>query len=238
MKVRRRQVGDTDVLSFEGEFDASTVHAVSEIDRLIEEGRHRFVFSFAALTFIASPVLGYFVKTAKRLRGLGGTVVFSRPSQFMQATIRTLGLDQIFDIFPDDQAALAHLRAREPGSIPVDDRLLRATEIRFGLADGAGKAAVGRIVAIHEDGATLKYPSDPDRMAIEREDLAVGRRLRIVLPEVLPGGGRPLEMEIAEVEDAGDASRYRLRHAREADRGLLLRAFGGESGRDADAPDR
>jgi anti-anti-sigma regulatory factor len=62
-------------------------------------------------------VLGYFVKVGKKLKDMGGGVVFSRPSQFMEATIRTLGLDQIFDVFPDDHAAVRHFQggARTPG---------------------------------------------------------------------------------------------------------------------------
>ncbi|HEX5138819.1 MAG TPA: STAS domain-containing protein [Planctomycetota bacterium] len=111
MKVRRKQVGDIDILTFEGEFDASTIPAIEAIDGLLEQGRNRLVFSFAELTFVASPVLGYFVKVGKRLKGLGGAVVFSRPSPFMEATIRTLGLDQIFDVFPDDNTALRHFGA-------------------------------------------------------------------------------------------------------------------------------
>jgi len=116
VKVRRRQVGDVDVLSFEGEFDASTVPAVEAIDGLIDQGRIRLVFSFAKLTFIASPVLGYFVKTGRRLKDLGGGVALSRPSQFMEATIRTLALDQIFDVFPDDDAAVRHLQGGAGGA--------------------------------------------------------------------------------------------------------------------------
>lgn len=115
VKVRRRQVGDVDILSFEGEFDASTVPAVEAIDGLIDQGRTRLVFSFARLTFIASPVLGYFVKTRKRAKGLGGGVAFSRPSKFMDVTIRTLGLDQIFDVFPDDDAAVRHFQGGTGG---------------------------------------------------------------------------------------------------------------------------
>jgi anti-anti-sigma factor len=118
VRVRRKQVGGVDVLSFEGEFDASTVPAVEAIDGLVEQGRTRLVFSFAGLTFVASPVLGYFVRVGKRLKDVGGAVVFSRPSQFMEATIRTLGLDQIFDVFPDDTAAVRHLRG--PAGVPGD----------------------------------------------------------------------------------------------------------------------
>jgi anti-sigma B factor antagonist len=115
VKIRRKQVGDIDVLSFEGEFDASTVPAIEAIDGLLEQGRTRLVFSFAALTFVASPVLGYFVKVGKKLKDMGGGVVFSRPSQFMEATIRTLGLDQIFDVFEDDQAAVRHFQGGSGG---------------------------------------------------------------------------------------------------------------------------
>ena len=118
MKVRRRQVGDVDVLTFEGEFDASTMPAIEAIDGLLEQGRTRFVFSFAELTFVASPVLGYFVKIGRTVKDLGGAVVFSRPSPFMQATIRTLGLDQIFDVFPDDNTALSHFGTAGDGGAP------------------------------------------------------------------------------------------------------------------------
>jgi len=124
VKVRRKQVGEVDILSFEGEFDASTVPAIEAIDGLVEEGRTRLVFSFAGLTFVASPVLGYFVKIGKRLRDMGGGVVFSRPSPFMQATIRTLGLDQIFDVFADDNAAVRHFQGARgtAGDAPPRER--------------------------------------------------------------------------------------------------------------------
>jgi anti-sigma B factor antagonist len=105
-----------DILSFEGEFDASTVPAIEAIDGLVENGRRRLVFSFAGLTFVASPVLGYFVKVGKRVKQAGGEVVLSRPSQFMDATIRTLGLDQIFDVFPDDDAAVRHFQGGRGGA--------------------------------------------------------------------------------------------------------------------------
>jgi len=116
VKVRRKQVGDVDVLTFEGESAASTMPAIEAIDGLLEQGRTRLVFSFASLTFVASPVLGYFVKVGKKVKDLGGAVVFSRPSPFMQATIRTLGLDQIFDVFPDDNTALLHFETAGDGA--------------------------------------------------------------------------------------------------------------------------
>jgi anti-anti-sigma factor len=216
VRIAPKRLGEIDVLSFSGEFDASKA-PVAEIDDLIASGRRRLVCSFGELRFITSPVIGYLVKSAKRLKGLGGEIVLAEPSRFMLATIRTLGLDQIFEVFPTEGEAVAHLaKARAPGE--------RAA-VAFALADAPDAEASGRILSLHEDGITLKYPEDPDRVRIDPEELRGGRRLRLRFRE--PRLDRLVEAE-AEVA-AAVGGRYRLRYTRidARDRDALARLAGG-----------
>lgn len=231
MRIERQEVGQVDILSFSGEFDASKAPLI-EIDRLVEEGRIRLVCSFAGLKFIASPVLGYLVKTAKRLKGRGGEMVLSAPSRFMRATIQTLGLDQIFEVFPDDAAAVAHFaKARPADGVPVDEKILGSTTISFRLLDAAA-TAVGRILSLHGDGIAFRYPADPDRVKIDPDDLEVGRKLWIRFRQPFLDRERFFEMEAEIAASAGvdeGSRRYRLRYTRieDRDRETLARLVGG-----------
>ncbi len=234
MRIERRQVGDVDVLSFSGEFDASTA-PLAEIDVLVDAGHIRLVCSFRALTFITSPVIGHLVKTGKRLKGRGGELVFSEPSRFMRATIQTLGLDQIFEVFPTDDLAVAHLsRPRPADGLRVDEGLLGSTAIFFRLPDGRD-TAVGRLLSLHEDGVTFQYPADPDRVKIDPEDLGTGQGLSVRFRQPFLDRERFFEME-AEIAATGDldgeSRSYRLRYTRidDRDRETLARLVGGRGG--------
>lgn len=230
MRIERRQAGQVDILSFSGEFDASKA-PLTEIDRLVEDGRIRLVCNFRDLKFIASPVLGYLVKTGKRLKGRGGELVFSEPSRFMRATIQTLGLDQIFEVFPGDAAAFAHLAKAPLDGLPVDEKILGSTTISFRRLDAAA-TAVGRILSLHKDGIAFLYPADPDRVKIDPEDLDVGRKLWIRFRQPFLDRERFFEME-AEITGSADldegSRRYRLRYTRieDRDRETLARLVGG-----------
>lgn len=232
MRIERRQAGPVDILSFSGEFDASKV-PLAEVDRLIEGGRTRLVCSFGELKFITSPVIGYLVKAGKRLKGRGGEMVFSAPSRFMRATIQTLGLDQIFEVFPTDAAAVEYLgRARPADGQPVDENVLGSTTISFRLADASAGTASGRILSIHEDGVTLLYPMDPDRVKIDPDDLETGQKLWIRFRQPFLDRERFFEME-AEIATAAESEEggrtYRLRYTKidDGDRAILLRFLGG-----------
>jgi anti-anti-sigma factor len=235
VRIDRKRVGQVDVLSFVGEFDRAPL---VELDALVEEGRIRLVCSFRGLTFVTSPVIGHLVKTAKQLKTRGGEIVFSDPSRFMQATIQTLGLDQIFEVFPTDALAIRHLeRARPAEGLPVDEKILGSTALFFRLAD-TPDTAVGRILALHEDGVAFQYPADPDRVKIDPEDLGAGCSLQIRFRQPFLDRERFFEME-AEIAESrgfdGESRRYRVRYTRidDRDRTTLARLVRGP---DRDAP--
>ena len=229
MKIERKTAGDVNILAFTGEFDAFNLPQISEkIDDLVQRGCNRLVFNLHLLKFINSSALGYLIKTAKRLRELDGELVLSEPSKFFQTTIKTLGIDQIFKIFPDDNEAVKYFhgvgakQAVTGEGIPVDEKLLGSTTMFFRLLDAPETMAVGKILSIYEDGPTFKYPSDPDKVKIDPDDLQIGRKLWIKFRQPFLDQERFFEMEAeitmaVDLEDTDGASKYRLRYTKISD---------------------
>lgn len=227
MKIERKTAGDVTILAFTGEFDAFNLPTISEkIDTLIQGGCTRLVFNLRLLKFINSSALGYLIKTHKRLRELEGELVLSEPSKFFQTTIKTLGIDQIFKVFEDDQEALKYFHdagGKEAGKfegVPVDEKLLGSTTVFFRLLDAPETMAVGKILSIYEDGPTFKYPADPDKVKIDPDELIIGRGLWIKFRQPFLDKERFFEMEAEIVmavdleDDPHGASKYRLRYTK------------------------
>lgn len=112
MEVHSRADGDVVVLTLRGHCETDDLPALrAKVDGIIEGGARKLCLNFAGLSFLNSTALGYLVATSKRLRETGGELVFSEPSRFFAATIRTLELHHLFEIFPHDDAALRHFAA-------------------------------------------------------------------------------------------------------------------------------
>lgn len=112
MEIYRRTVGDVTILSFQGELDSDNLPAArEETDGVIQSGCELLIFNLGELAFLNSSALAYLITVHKRVKSMGGQVVFSAPSRFFQTTIKHLGLEREFTVFADDQAALEHFGA-------------------------------------------------------------------------------------------------------------------------------
>lgn len=110
MKIYRRTAGDVTILSLQGELDSDNLPAArEETDGVIQSGCDRLIFNLGELAFLNSSALAYLITVHKRVKSMGGQLVFSQPSRFFQTTIKHLGLERVFRVFEDDQAALEHL---------------------------------------------------------------------------------------------------------------------------------
>jgi len=228
MKIERREQPDgVTILTFAGEFDAFNLQKISEgIDQLIQKGRTRLIFNLKGLKFINSSALGYLIKTHKNLREYDGELVLSEPSKFFETTVATLGIDQIFKIYPNDEEAVKHFHGEggqemtEYEGVPVDESLLGSTKLFFKLLDKPDTMAVGKILSIYEDGPTFKYPADPDKVKIDEDELQIGRKLWAKFRQPFLEKERYFECE-AEIVMAVDldndphgASKFRLRYTK------------------------
>ena len=109
MRIQRNTIGSVTVVAFAGEFDAMDLPAVDqEMEGIVQEGCTRLVFNLRDLTFINSIWISYLLKTSRDLKAEDGELVLSEPSRFFQRVGKALGIDRVFTIVPDDQAALKH----------------------------------------------------------------------------------------------------------------------------------
>ncbi len=226
MKIERKTAGNVTILAFAGEFDAFNLPTISEkLDALLQTGCTRLVFNLRLLKFINSSALGYLIKTNKRLRELDGELVLSEPSKFFQSTITTLGIDQIFKIFPTDEEAVKYYhdaggeQQTSFEGVPVDEKLLGSTTMFFRILEDPAAMAVGKILSIYEEGPTFKYPADPDKVKIDPEDLTIGRKLWIKFRQPFLEKERFFEMEAeitmaVDLDDTEGAAKYRLRYTK------------------------
>ena len=110
MEIGRRSAGEVTVVSLSGEFDAKSMDAVRDaVEEIREEGCTRLVMNLSALRFLNSPAITFLIQTAKELDGVGGKLVLSQLSSFLEGKMETLGLERVFGVFPDDDAAITHL---------------------------------------------------------------------------------------------------------------------------------
>jgi anti-anti-sigma factor len=111
MKVTRSERDGVAILRLAGEFDS---FETEEMRRLFEqcllEGRRRLVFDLTDLVFANSTTIAFFISAQKRAREAGGGMILARPGEFLQKTLRTLGLDQVLTISPEVDSAVHSLR--------------------------------------------------------------------------------------------------------------------------------
>lgn len=189
MKLEKRRYDDVVILRFIGEFDASNLQTFQpKIDQMIEAGDRQLVLDLHALKFVNSSALGYLIKANKRVKELGGDVVIARPSRFIQKTLSTLGLDQVFTAFQSVEDAILRFKKGETiGKIDLsgaayDETLTGAVPILFRKDDDPSLPPnqVGRIVTLYEDGLLFRYePTSQGGKDPVEKDLVAGTRLKV-----------------------------------------------------------
>lgn len=109
MDIQKRQDDGVVYFALSGQFDTTALPAFQDhVDGLIERGPRNICVNFRDVTFINSTAIGYLVDAAQQLKDEDGELVFSAPSDFVSATVRTLGLFHIFDIYDSDRDAADH----------------------------------------------------------------------------------------------------------------------------------
>lgn len=90
-----------------GEVDAYTAPELRETLRGVVDEKHPdLVIDFRQVSFVDSTGLGVLVGVLKRQRAAGGTLRLSGLSNQLAKVIRLTGLDAVFEIYPDVEAAL------------------------------------------------------------------------------------------------------------------------------------
>ena len=107
------------VLTVIGELELATAPRLRQrVVSLVGEGRTHIVLDLAGVDFADSVGLGVIVAALKRVRGRGGELAVSGAVPLVRRLFEVTRLDEIVDLFPDVDRALAALTAAGPAEVP------------------------------------------------------------------------------------------------------------------------
>jgi anti-sigma B factor antagonist len=108
LSINRADHGDQTVMRLGGEIDVYTAPLVREkLDEQIHGGRARLVVDLTNVTFLDSTGLGVLVGRLKLARSRGGSLRLVGNDDRVLKVFSITGLDKVFEIHPDLDAALA-----------------------------------------------------------------------------------------------------------------------------------
>jgi anti-anti-sigma factor len=164
MKIQRTVLDEgIACLTLTGEFDSFAANPfLEQIEALVQTGSTNVIANLRLVLFINSTAIGSLIKGRKRLRGLGGDLVLSEPSQRVRETLEMLGLTTIIKSFKSDDEAAKSLRAQTPEKVdlPADNAVL----VRF--VDEAlqkqylATSGVAKMSTLEENAITFVAPGD------------------------------------------------------------------------------
>ena len=104
--------GTTHIVAVAGEVDLySAPELKSRVLAAMERGKTQLVVDLSGATFIDSTTLGVLVGARKRLREHDGSLAVVCPDADKLTLFEMTGLDRVFSIHPDRDAALAAVRS-------------------------------------------------------------------------------------------------------------------------------
>jgi anti-sigma B factor antagonist len=122
VRVDEEQAGDVSILTIVGDLDARTLPDANEkLDSLLKILRIRLVFDLSGMEIVTSTGVSFLIDAAKRTRELGGDVVLSNPTRLLQGTLKSLKIDDYFEVFPTREEAVRYYRDRDLDDTEVPD---------------------------------------------------------------------------------------------------------------------
>ena len=101
------------LVRLKGEIDLHTCSLLRDALReLIEQGCYRIVINLAEVPYLDSAALGVLVDAVRRVREHEGGISLVQTTPFVRRAFEITRLVKIFQLYDDDEAALADLRAQ------------------------------------------------------------------------------------------------------------------------------
>ena len=109
MDINVRKRSQVQVVQLKGQLRLG--EAVDDLQRTINEslseGDARFVINLSEVPMIDSSGIGLLVRFLTSAKKRGGSVKLVNPSSFAQKTLRLVGVLSLFDVYEDDDQAVA-----------------------------------------------------------------------------------------------------------------------------------
>ena len=101
------------LVHLKGEIDLHTCSLLRDALReLIEQGCYRIVINLAEVPYLDSAALGVLVDAVRRVREHEGGISLVQTTPFVRRAFEITRLVKIFQLYDDNEAALADLRAQ------------------------------------------------------------------------------------------------------------------------------
>jgi anti-sigma B factor antagonist len=109
LKTALREVGPVSVLDLSGKITIGEGDSLlrEQVHNLLESGHSKILLNLEAVSYMDSAGIGELVACYKRAREKGGTVKLLRPSGKVQDLLVLTKLEEVFENYPDEKAAIA-----------------------------------------------------------------------------------------------------------------------------------
>ncbi len=108
--ITLRTVGNVSVIDLQGRLWILDLPLRDHIHGLLEEGRRYFVLNLEGVDYIDSSGLGQLVSLWTSIRTKDGNLSLLRPTERVQRLLTVTRLKVVFDIFHDEDRAVAAMR--------------------------------------------------------------------------------------------------------------------------------
>jgi anti-anti-sigma factor len=96
------------VVTVGGRIDGATSPDFEKhLKEVVQAGKKNLVLDMKSVDFMSSSCLRVMLTTRKSVMGIGGRLVLADPSQRVVDTLDIAGIDVLFDVYPDREAAIA-----------------------------------------------------------------------------------------------------------------------------------
>lgn len=112
MKIKKKEIDGIAVLELSGEMygGPDNMKLVDEVTELIQEKKLDLIISLAKVKWISSTGLGILVSARSRFAKEGGVVKLCHPNDRVLGILQVTRLNLIFDVYPNEQEAIASLK--------------------------------------------------------------------------------------------------------------------------------
>jgi anti-sigma B factor antagonist len=112
VEIETRNLGEVKLVKLKGRLTLgeSVDRLRSTIDNLIAGGDTRFILDLAEVPMIDSSGIGLLVRSLMNLKQQGGALKLLNPTKFALQTLKMIGLLNQFEVFEEQQEALASFK--------------------------------------------------------------------------------------------------------------------------------
>ncbi len=109
MKITLQVVGEVCVLRLEGKFivGGESVYLKDKVKDVLNMGMKNILVDMTKVPFVDSTGIGFLVSSQAAVSNEGGSLKLLNPNPRVREVLKITRLDKVFEIFDDEEAALA-----------------------------------------------------------------------------------------------------------------------------------